>query len=414
MKVDALVIGAELDGAVAAMRLAELGHTVCIAAAGAGSLHYAPGGVRLLGHLEEDGSSTVGAPLAALAALGRRHPYALAGSERVGQALAWFAASPVAAALDASALEVAAGAAENRSAVTPAGLAQPVLVPAHGQATFERLTGRSVAVLQFEGHLDFPAGLLLAALDRSGIRAQRITVSPPAGRTDNLGLARAFDRTPDVSGYFARIQPLLPPGCEVALAPAVLGLSRHRAVLDAAGAGLGIAVLEVPTLPPCVRGMSWQTMNDDLLQARGCTIRRGVRIAASSHDGDRVRSVRDENGREIEAATYVVATGGVLMGGLAVSADGTIAETTFGLRVVQTSPLRADSAESALAALHHAGVETDDSFRPYDAHGQPCRNLFVTGRTLAHWHPARELSAEGVSIVTGWIAAEAAHAVLEG
>jgi anaerobic glycerol-3-phosphate dehydrogenase len=41
------------------------------------------------------------------------------------------------------------------------------------------------------------------------------------------------------------------------------------------------------------------------------------------------------------------------------------------------------------------------------------RNLFVTGRTLAHWHPAEEISAEGVSIVTGCMAAEFAHAGLE-
>ena len=39
--------------------------------------------------------------------------------------------------------------------------------------------------------------------------------------------------------------------------------------------------------------------------------------------------------------------------------------------------------------------------------------LLATG-TLAHWHPAREVSTEGVSIVTGWAAAEAAHAAMEG
>ena len=41
-------------------------------------------------------------------------------------------------------------------------------------------------------------------------------------------------------------------------------------------------------------------------------------------------------------------------------------------------------------------------------------NVYVTGRTLAHWNPAVEASAEGVAIVTGWLAARSVHAYLEG
>lgn len=210
------------------------------------------------------------------------------------------------------------------------------------------------------------------------------------------------------------MRPSLPPGCELVLAPAVLGLRRHHAVLEAAGAGLGVPVLEVPTLPPSVPGMRWQEAIDDLLRQGGCGLRKGARIVAATRENDRVCSVRDDNGRTIEAAAYVVATGGVLMGGLEVGADGSVVEPAFGLPVFQTSPLRADSAASTLDALHRSGIETDASFRPVNAQGCVYRNLFVTGRTLAHWHPARELSAEGVSIVTGWAAAEAAHAILEG
>src|SRR5690606_25600905 len=139
-----------------------------------------------------------------------------------------------------------------------------------------------------------------------------------------------------------------------------------------------------------------------LLGKAGCIIRKGARVPAVRRDGARIRSVTDGNGREVEAQAYILATGGVLMGGLAVDADGHLSETTLGLDVVQTAPLRADSAESALAALHVAGVETDERFRPRAAPGQAGGNVFVTGRTLAHWHPAREISAEGVSIVTGW------------
>ena len=409
MKLDVLVIGAELDGAIAALRLAELGHSIGVVTAGAGSLHYAPGAIRLLGYLDGDRRQPVQAPFASLAQLDRRHPYALAGSSRVAAALEWFAARATAAAFDTSADMTA-----NRQAVTPAGLVQPVLLPARAQATFEQIAGRRVAVLQFDGHLDFPAGLLLAALKRSGIRASRINTQPPAGRVDNVGLARAFDRLPDVEAFFRRMRPLLPRDAELVLVPAVLGLGRHHAIMEAAKAGLGVPIFEVPTLPPSVPGMRWQAALDLLIRDKGCVVRKGVRIAGAERDGDRIRSVRDENGREIEAGAYILATGGVLMGGLAVDAGGAVSETIFGLQAVQTAPLNTDSAEATLAALHGAGIEGDDCFRPCDAKRQACENVFVTGRTLAHWHPARELSAEGVSIVTGWAAAEAAHAELEG
>ena len=49
-----------------------------------------------------------------------------------------------------------------------------------------------------------------------------------------------------------------------------------------------------------------------------------------------------------------------------------------------------------LDALHRTGVDTDESLRPRSAGTGD--NLFVTGRTLAHWNPATEGSAEGVSI----------------
>jgi anaerobic glycerol-3-phosphate dehydrogenase len=63
--------------------------------------------------------------------------------------------------------------------------------------------------------------------------------------------------------------------------------------------------------------------------------------------------------------------------------------------------------------LHIAGVETDNALRPQSSGSGICHNVFVTGRTLAHWNPAAECSAEGVSVATGWVAAENAHGYLQ-
>jgi glycerol-3-phosphate dehydrogenase subunit B len=266
-----------------------------------------------------------------------------------------------------------------------------------------------VAIVRFDGHRDLPAGLLLAALRDAGVDAQPVTVPSPSANCDNLGIARGFDRQADPAGWFASIAAQIPAGTGVALFPAVLGLDRHETIVAAAASALGATVLEVPTLPPSVPGMRWTRRLESELADSGCLFRRGVRIVAADRDGDRIRAVVDENGRRIETAAVVLATGGVLMGGLDVDADGRIRETALGLDVAQANPLAAGSPTEVLAALHGAGIETDSSLRPCRNGAASWCNVFVTGRGLAHWHPAEEISAEGVSIVTGWLAAQSAH-----
>ena len=405
MSAPVVVIGAELDGLLAALRLRERGHPVVLVARSAGSLHYAAGGVHMLGSVANgSGRHPVATPLTDIAQLDARHPYALAGAERTRSAIDWAGGMLARCGIPANAPQ-----GRNATAITPAGLKQPVFMPTENQATFEKIEGRRVAVVRFEGHRDLPAGLLLSALRGAGIDVQPVTVPSPSTNCDNLGIARCFDRQVDPASWFASMAAQMPAGIEVALFPAVLGLERHAEIIAAASAALGVTVLEVPTLPPSVPGMRWARRLESDLTDSGCIFRRGVRIVAADRDGDRIRAVIDENGRRIETAAVILATGGVLMGGLEVEANGSVRETALGLEVAQANPLTAGSPTGMLAALHGAGIETDSSLRPSRNGAASLRNLFVTGRSLAHWHPAEEISAEGVSIVTGWLAAESAH-----
>jgi anaerobic glycerol-3-phosphate dehydrogenase len=117
-------------------------------------------------------------------------------------------------------------------------------------------------------------------------------------------------------------------------------------------------------------------------------------------------------GRTHDASAIIVSTGGILMGGLDVDSRGAVRETVLGLDVHQSEPLNALSVDQSLSALHLTGVVTDGDLRPASNGSTAYENVFVTGRTLANWNPAEESSAEGVSIATGWVAAEAAHAYL--
>src|SRR5690606_28304950 len=91
MKCDCIVLGAELDSFVAAAHLAEQGYSVQLLSLGAGSLHYAPAGIHVLGYAPGAADGKVADPYAQMADLGCDHPYGKLGVGRVRESLEYFA-----------------------------------------------------------------------------------------------------------------------------------------------------------------------------------------------------------------------------------------------------------------------------------------------------------------------------------
>jgi glycerol-3-phosphate dehydrogenase subunit B len=112
---------------------------------------------------------------------------------------------------------------------------------------------------------------------------------------------------------------------------------------------------------------------------------------------------------------FVLATGGFASGGLEMDASGRIRETVFDL------PLSGVPGpdEPRLAReyfddhpISRAGVAVDEKMRPVNGESGPIyENLHVVGATLAGAVPWREASGNGISLASGYAAAEA---ILEG
>lgn len=413
MRTDVVIVGAELDGLVAALRLLELGRSVRILSAGRGSLHHAPGGIRVLGYAPRAGGPDAGGgilsfPNEGVSDLHARHPYRIAGEMTIRDALEWFFRTTD---------ELGAGfhrTGRNVRTLTPAGLGVPTYGPTLTQAVLHAVRGRGVAVVRFRSHRDFPADLVANGLRRRGSEVTVVGAPPPGHGSESIDLARGFDRHPDPRDYFRELESRIPDSAELVLFPAVLGLSEHARIMCSAEEALGRSCLEVPTLPPSVPGMRLQRTMDRVIAGFGAPVHVGTRVTGAKADGGRATEVVDGAGRVYHASTYIVASGGVAMGGLDVDSRGVVRETTFGLPVRQTEPLSAATPGESLDALHRTGVETDDALRPLGSRSQCRENVHVTGPTLAHWNPAQEASAEGVAIVTGWLAARSVHAYLEG
>lgn len=407
MKTDAIVIGSELDGLVAAARLNECGYSIRMFSNGVGSLHYAAEGFHALGYAPVGNEQIVTEPFAAIPHLDKRHPYQKVGIRQVKNAFTWYTK------VIGKIYQRIAINGSNKRAVSPAGLCVPVYGTFDHQATVEKLSGKTVAIARLRDYQNFPADLIAVELGNSGINNHIVDIAAPVPISENAALAKAFDELQEPHRYFAEIKQSIPAQTEVILFPAIMGMHKSHEVMAVAKRVLGVPFLEVPTLPPSVPGMRLERAFIRHLQNSHAGFHRGAHPRWHRFDKSGRVVIWDHIGRRFDASVVIVASGGVLMGGLEVDSFGLVHETAFGFYVFQSEPLNATTVEQSLNALHTAGVETDNALRPQRKESETCCNAFVTGRTLAHWNPAMESSAEGVCIATGWAAAENARSYLE-
>lgn len=407
MKSDVIVLGSELDSFVAAACLGEHGYSVQLLCRGAGSLHYAPPGLHVLGHRPREGETMISDPWAQFSSLDARHPYAKLGVGRVKESLDDFAALVGELGMPMVIHD------RNQSVVTPLGLRSPALGTLPGTATHADCEGKSVAVVDFEQFRDFPSRLLASGLAASVRSIEVVHVVLPGHVSEVVAVAQSFDALADPKGYFAALAQKLPLGTELVLFPAVLGLTRHDQTRAMAESVLGVPCREVATLPASVPGRRLEAALRRCLEGRGVDIISSFRPSSAKLSASAVELI-DTDGRAYGASAAVLATGGVLMGGLDVKSTGAVAEPIFDLLVEQEGRILSGTISSTLEALHRAGVRTDVSFNPFTRDGELVKNVFVTGQTLSGFNPYAEGSVEGVSIATGWCAARYCQALLEG
>ncbi len=401
MKSDVIVIGAELEAFVAALRLSAKCRSVRLLMPGAGSLHYSGGGLGVLAPSPAVPKTGRSEPYGAIDKLNDRHPYRILGSHRVKSAFDWFLKwgnenSPVFNCCD-----------RNVAVLTMAGLMVPAFAVPASLATMESVSGKRLAIVALDGHLDYSPDLCAAGLAKHGVESTIIRMpSPTAG--DSVRIAAALDK--HAPSFFKDLRRSLAVDAEVAIMAAVLGLHRHDEVMQTARDVLGIPVLEIATLPPSVFGLRLYYRLMKAIRTAGIEIHPGVRGLQAKLVNGKCESLTDQEGQAYQAGSFIAAQGGALIGGLEVDSRGNIIEPVFNSDVHQTQPLKHRDSAAVLNALNQAGVEVDRQLRPAIG-GKTIRNVHAAGGLLGHWNPVLEMSNEGVAIASGQAAADFA---LEG
>jgi glycerol-3-phosphate dehydrogenase subunit B len=415
--IDLVIIGAGLTGLIAAYTAVKAGKQVKIVAKGLGATHWHAGSIDVLGYYP-DGATPVTRPRETIQELARshpQHPYAMLNGG-LADVLEEFVALTRAVGLPYSG---AANAGDNLWLPSPVGAARPTFLAPHAQREGDLRRSAPMLIVGLRGMRDFYPALIAENLAKQGqsARAALLPLNLITERRDinPVQLAYALDDPARRAKLAAALKKIAQPGERIGL-PAILGMDAHAAALSDLQAQTGAAIFEIPTLPPSVPGARLTNALRNQLRQLGVRVEINADVIGFRADGDAVLWIESNaSGRPLRhrADRFLLATGGILGGGIDSDHTGKVWETVFNLPLAAPRDrrewFRARLFDPAGHPIFRAGVSVNREFQPIDANGaRVYANLWAAGSLLAFADAVLEHSLEGIAIATGMAAARAA------
>ena len=416
-----LVIGAGLAGLTAAWQALGRGRKVRVIAMGWGALYWHAGCVDVLGYYPLESAEPVASAAESLAQLmadNPQHPYALAGLESLDEALRAFQALcgeygyPLHGSLE-----------RNWLLPSAVGTFRPTCLAPETMIAGDLSDKAPMLIVGFKQLGDFYANVVADNLMQQGVPAQSLTLDLPTLRARNFTtpvlLADMMDRADFRAEVVAAVRPHLGQAERIGF-PAVLGTERPLQVKQDLETNLGRPVFEIPGLPPSVPGIRLFRILRDKIEQSGGQVYDGMQAVAATHENGRVTAVYTEAAarqRRHRYDQFVLATGGILGGGIRANHKGEVCEAVFDLPVTapasQLDWFKRDFLDREGHPIYQAGLTVNEHFQPLDnqrldnqrlyGNRRPLYdNLFAVGTTLAHCEVIRERSFDGVGLVTGY------------
>jgi glycerol-3-phosphate dehydrogenase subunit B len=243
-----------------------------------------------------------------------------------------------------------------------------------------------------------------------------VLLSPPTdGQADvgALGLARMFEDAAFRRAVAAELRAAVRED-EVVGLPAVLGMDQARSVWTELQQAVGRPVFEIPTaVPPSVPGLRLARALQDRLRRAGGRFVLGAQATGPELRDGKLAGVRIRSAPRVTPRLcrwVVLATGGLASGGIEVDTSGTAREQALGLPVHAPGPDQAGFLPSYLGEhpMETAGLRVDSMLRPVGPDGDPVYpNVYAAGAVIGGARPWREKSGDGISLSTGYLAADA-------
>jgi glycerol-3-phosphate dehydrogenase subunit B len=403
---DLIIVGAGFSGLFSAVLAASDGLSVTHVAHGRGGLSLSHGCIEIWRQK---------APSRAISQLKSEHPLALAGKDNLYDALALFNQT-----MQEHNYLFQGG--TNRNFTLPTAVGGQLTVN-HAPATMakgELEDETPFWLAQFLPFRDFYGEMIASNLARSGIKTLGLVDLPlfdvPVNRDSySVDLAARFEDRSWLDEAIRAWRPKLQGLSRVGM-PAVLGIENAFEIHQRLESELAIEIFEIPTLPPSIPGLRIER----ILQRIGADL--GViQIEGSAAIGriDGTSGGRRTNGivlqtaggpRILESEAVLLATGGILHGGIVRRQDGRFQETVFDL------PLRNNHHPNAMVdhspfhkqSYSQVGVGVDKFMRPLAAGGEPMlENLYAVGGVLGGSDRITEGCRQGIDLATSYCAIKA-------
>ncbi len=427
MRYDSIIIGGGLAGLTSAIRCAEAGLKTAAISFGESALTFASGAIDILGHYAD--GSVVQSPFQAVAELTENnpdHPYSKVGLETLKQSLNSFCEH-----LDAAGLPMSSRGEDNHWRTTalgslrPAWLYQPGMIPLTFKQPAKGL--QQIAVVNIAGFRDFQPSLAAAGLkqhpefQQANITSATISSQELGLETRNpfelrsIELARALN-SEQCFQLLAKALRKIACSADLILVPAVLEDSFGNSRVPELTTLVGRQIMEVASLPPSLPGLRMAKALKKRFNNLGGMLIEGDQVEKGVFDNGRLCSIETHHNKDLPlyADHFVLASGSFFSKGLHGNRN-QIIEPIFGLDVKAPSDRSQWSSGQFLdSKAHHFieyGVSSNHQLQP-SIQGQTIKNMYCTGSVLAGFNPVAEGSAGGVSIATGYYAAEqiiAAH-----
>lgn len=397
---DVLVVGGGMAGLVAAWQGSLAGAKTTLVTKGWGSLLWHAGTVDVLARVGFD----VDDPAAALAELVVRqphHPYGLVGTRMVSAAI-----EDLTRLANDSGYPLAGSLEENMALPTGIGSSRLTCLAPVSMTAGDLDRADPMLIVGFRRFGDFYPELVAANLTALGIPARGVLldIAPLTERRFVNGsvLAGLFDE----AGFRQKVAEELGSFDESRVGfPAVIGRRDAPAAVADLSELVGAEVFEIPTLPMSIPGLRLQRMLRDAITRAGGRIVDNAAAMGLEETDDALEVTTSAAARTARhrARSVVLATGGLLGGGVVGSADGTLTEVVAGLDVVgptRRSGWFSQDPDDDEHPVFRAGVSAGGDLRAVAAPD----GVFVAGGLLGGADPLREGSLEGISLATGYVA----------
>jgi glycerol-3-phosphate dehydrogenase subunit B len=405
------VVGAGLSGLTCALFAAQRGAEVTLVATGRGGLSLSHAGIELWASAS---------PSRSIARLKEPHPYALAGSDALRSGLKAFREP-----LKQTGFTFEGGISSSRELLTAAGSTRLVSFAPAGAATREEVKHHPTGIAVIPGLRDYFPELIARNAARFGLKLQPLIELPvfdsPQKRSFYaLDLARRFEDKAWRQETLRAWKPKLT-GINRLVFPACLGLESTASIRAQFADELGLLAFEVALPPPTVPGLRLESAL--LLELDRLEVQRIEGASAigrfDGRSGGKTTSglVLETAGtrHSLDAEAVILATGGVLHGGLQSLQTQGLREAVYQIPVQDPTDRRTRVAPSPFGAQAYAGsgIHVNARMQPLDSNGQPfLENLFAAGGIIGGADRTREGDRQGIDIATAYKATQSALRLL--